>query len=390
MKKHIIALIVAAGSGSRMEGTTPKQYRNLNGKTVLRRSVEAFLSHPDIDGVQVVISPEHRAFYDESVAGLTLPEPIAGGKERQDSARKGVEHLSKYQPQPEFVLVHDAARCLIDVATISRVVAALDSSDAVIPTVAVRDTLKRVENQKVSATIPRDFLHRVQTPQGFRTDTLQRLHTHFAGQGFTDDAALAEAADLTVACVEGSERNFKLTTTDDWELAAMLLAAHTDTRTATGYDVHKLIPATDGGIWLCGVKIPHSHELEGHSDADVGLHALVDAMLGTIAAGDIGQHFPPTDPRWKGADSSVFVRHALSLLHEAGADLRHVDITLICEAPKISPHRDAMRARVAELTGLPIESVSVKATTSEGLGFTGRREGIAAQAAATIRIEAKR
>lgn len=385
---HTVALIVAAGESRRMGGAVPKQYRLLGGKSVLRRSVEAFLHHPQVDAVCVVIHPEHAKLYAEAITGLDILPPAHGGETRQESVKNGLEHLFNLTPATH-VLVHDAARCFVDAGTISRVVNGLGNAQAVLPTLPVADTIKEVEGDVVQATVPRLKLHIAQTPQGFDFSLLKELHLNAHSAESTDDASLAEAAGIAVHCVAGHTDNFKLTTQEDWTRAHMLTTPATETRTGMGFDVHRLIPDTgDKPLLLCGVAIPHSHVLEGHSDADVGLHALVDAILGALAIGDIGSHFPPSDARWKGADSAHFVRYCAERMHEAGAQLTHADITLICEAPKVSPHREAMRAKVAELLGADIRRISVKATTSEQLGFTGRREGIAAQAVATLTLPA--
>lgn len=386
----IIALIVAAGESRRMGEGTPKQYRRLAGKSVLRRSVEAFLHHPQVDGVCVVIHPDHRAFYDEAIAGLELLPPAIGGATRQASVKNGLEHLLSEQP-PSRVLVHDAARCFVDAATIARVIDGLESAQAVLPVLPVSDTIKQVEQQHVTATIPRAGLFAAQTPQGFDYVALKNLHLNTHSDEATDDAALAEAAGIAVHCVSGSPDNRKLTTAEDWIFAEMLTQPAIETRTGMGFDVHRLIP--DAGakhLMLCGVIVKHTHVLEGHSDADVGLHALVDAILGALCLGDIGTHFPPSDEQWKGADSGAFVRYCAERIAEQGATLTHADITLICEAPKIGPHRDAMRARIADLLGVDVARISIKATTSEGLGFTGRGEGIAAQAVVTLTLPQQR
>jgi 2-C-methyl-D-erythritol 4-phosphate cytidylyltransferase / 2-C-methyl-D-erythritol 2,4-cyclodiphosphate synthase len=384
---RIAALIVAAGQSQRMGGDTPKQYRSLAGKTVLRRSVEAFVNHPLVHEVCVVIHPAHQSLYARSLEGLAVLAPVHGGDTRQASVQRGVAQLAATS-DATHVLVHDAARCFVDAATISRVIAALQQgAQAVLPTLPVSDTLKQVGGQQVETTIPRHNIHLAQTPQGFELKMLNQLHLNTSSES-TDDASLAEAAGITVECVAGNSRNRKLTTSDDWEFAEMLLQARYHTRTGMGYDVHRLTPRSDDGrqLHLCGVTIEHSHVLEGHSDADVGLHALTDALLGALALGDIGTHFPPSDPRWKGADSAQFVTYCVERMHEHHAILNHVDITLICEAPKVGPHRAAMQQRVANLLNIPADCVSIKATTSEGLGFTGRREGIAAQAVATLQL----
>ncbi|MCH2546275.1 MAG: bifunctional 2-C-methyl-D-erythritol 4-phosphate cytidylyltransferase/2-C-methyl-D-erythritol 2,4-cyclodiphosphate synthase [Alphaproteobacteria bacterium] len=384
--ERIIALIVAAGEGRRMSGDTPKQYCQLQGKTVLRRSVEAFLKHPAVDDVCVVIHPDHETLYLQAVDGLKLLPPIIGGATRQISVRHGVEYLSA-QALADFVLVHDAARCLIDADTISRVISALieGSAQAVVPAIAVSDTLKIVHNSHVESTVDRNKLYMIQTPQGFKLKDLNELHLNESSKNITDDAGLAEAAGIEVKCVAGNNKNFKLTHPEDWSLAQMYSQQNLLPRTGLGYDVHRLI-ASNGTrkLWLCGVEILHDKVLDGHSDADVGLHALTDALLGALALGDIGTHFPPNDAQWQGADSAKFVRYCLEQVHAREALITHVDITLICEAPKVSPHRAAMQERVASLLNISINNVSIKATTTEKLGFTGRQEGIAAHAIATL------
>lgn len=392
-----VALIVAAGTGQRFGAERPKQYHDLAGRPVLRRTVEAFLNHPAVAAVQVVIDPAFRDLYEEAVAGLPLPEPVTGGATRQDSVRNGLERLAALSPPnlsaPDRVLIHDAARPLIDAPTIDAVVAALDAHPAAIAAVPVADTLKRGTDGLVAGTVDRSGLWRAQTPQGFRFPDILAAHRAAAGLNLTDDAAVAEHAGLPVALVPAKEENFKVTTPDDLDRAARLVsplvspgrfAGLDDIRTGTGFDVHRF---TDGDhVTLCGVRVPHTQTLEGHSDADVGLHALTDAILGALAAGDIGSHFPPSDPQWRGADSALFLRHAAELVRARGGRIAHVDVTVICERPKVGPHREAMVARVAAILGLEPGRVSVKATTTERLGFTGRGEGIAAQAVATIRL----
>jgi len=378
------ALIVAGGTGQRFGAERPKQYLDLAGKPILRRTVEAFLRHPLVSGVQVVIDPAWRGPYDEALAGLDLPEPVTGGATRQDSVRNGLEALAA-RGGCGRVLIHDAARPLIDAATIAAVVAALDDRPGAIAAVPVADTLKRGRDGAVAATVDREALWRAQTPQGFRFPEILAAHRAAAGLALTDDAAVAERAGLAVALVPANEENFKVTTPDDLTRATRaVLAALGDVRTGTGFDVHRF---TDGDfVTLCGLRVPHSHGLDGHSDADVGLHALTDAILGALAAGDIGSHFPPSDPQWRGADSAKFLRHAAGLVAERGGVIAHTDVTIICERPKVGPHREAMAARIAEILGIAADRVSVKATTTERLGFTGRGEGIAAQAVATIRL----
>lgn len=379
-----IALIVAGGSGQRFGAERPKQYLDLAGKPVLRRTVEAFLSHPQVTGVRVVIDATWRDAYDTSVAGLGLPDPVAGGVSRQDSVRNGLEALAA-DGAPDLVLIHDAARPLIDAATISAVIGALETTPGAIAAVQVADTLKRGNSGAITGTVDRDGLWRAQTPQGFHFPAILEAHRAAAGLSLTDDAAVAERAGLAVALVPSKEDNFKVTTPDDLTRATRaIMSSLWDVRTGSGFDVHRF---TDGDfVTLCGLRVPHDHGLEGHSDADVGLHALTDAILGALAAGDIGSHFPPTDPRWRGADSAKFLRHAADLVAERGGVIAHADVTIICERPKVGPHRAAMAERIAQILGIEVGRVSVKATTTEQLGFTGRREGIAAQAVATIRL----
>jgi len=380
-----IALIVAAGSGTRLGGEVPKQYLPLAGRAVLRHSVEIFLRHPAISGVRAVISPEHRALYDGAIAGLAMLPPVAGGASRQDSVRNGLESLSDLRP--DLVLIHDAARPLLTAAIVDRTLAALDDAPGAVVAVPVIDTLKRGQDGRIARTVDRSALWRAQTPQAFRYADILAAHRKAKGATMTDDAAVAEAAGLPVKLVMGADDNFKITTTDDLRRAERLVGAGVqEFRTGTGYDVHRF--AAGDSVTICGVRIPHDQSLEGHSDADVGLHALTDAILGTIGAGDLGSHFPPGDPQWRGVDSARFLTHAAGLVAAKGGRIVHVDVTLICERPKIAPHRAAMIARIAAILGLDEARVSVKATTTEGLGFTGRREGIAAQAVATVALPA--
>lgn len=377
-----VALIVAAGRGHRAGGGLPKQYRRLAGESLIRRSCRAFMDHPRIDAVMVVIHPDDLALYEEATAGLDLLPPVHGGAERQDSCRNGLEAMAGLVPRK--VLIHDAARPFVDGATIDRVLDALEAAPAAIAAVPLADTLKRADAAgHVAETVDRAGLWRAQTPQGFRYGDILEAHRKLAGQALTDDAAVAESAGLAVALVEGTEGNFKLTTEDDFARAERMLGGG-DIRVGTGFDVHKF--SEGNSVTLCGINIKHDRSLAGHSDADVGLHAITDALLGTVGAGDIGSHFPPSDPQWRGADSALFLSHAAKTVRAAGGEILHLDATLICEGPKVGPHREAMRARVAEIAGIAVERVSIKATTTEGLGFTGRGEGIAAQATATVRL----
>ncbi|MFY8107017.1 MAG: bifunctional 2-C-methyl-D-erythritol 4-phosphate cytidylyltransferase/2-C-methyl-D-erythritol 2,4-cyclodiphosphate synthase [Elstera sp.] len=380
---RVAALIVAGGSGSRFGGEIPKQYRALAGVPVLRRAVLAFLNHPAVETVQVVIRAEDRALYDSAVAGLTVLPPVIGGADRQSSVRLGLEAL--VSTALDAVLIHDAARPLVPDAVISTVLAAIAPGVGAIAALPVADTLWRGMDATCETLVDRQNLWRAQTPQGFLFSEILAAHRAAVGQSLTDDAAVATAAGLLVRLVPGSEAAAKITTEADLIRAeGQVRQRLTDVRVGTGFDVHAL--ADGDHVTLCGVPIPHHRGLAGHSDADVGLHALTDAILGALSAGDIGQHFPPSDARWKGADSAVFLRHAAELVTARGGVIAHLDVTLICERPKIGPHRGAMQARLADVLGLPLDRVSVKATTTEKLGFTGREEGIAAQAVATLRL----
>lgn len=376
----VVALVVAAGRGRRLGGEIPKQYLDLAGRPVLRHTLAAFAVNPQIDAVRAVIHPDDRGLYDAAALGLNLLDPVDGGASRQDSVRLGLESLSQFDP--DVVLIHDGARPFVDAGIIGRTIAALDRHAGAIAALPVSDTLKRGTDGMSTGTVERAGLWRAQTPQAFRFAAIVDAHRAAAGEDLTDDAAVAERAGLDVALVAGSEDNVKITTLADLERARRLFAGPGETRTGSGLDVHRFAPGTK--LWLCGVEIPHDHTLEGHSDADVALHALTDAVLGAIAAGDIGRHFPPSDPKWKGAPSHLFLAHAASLVAALGGRIVNVDVTIACEAPKIGPHRAAMQARLAEILGIRQDRVAVKATTTEGLGFTGRREGILAQATANV------
>ncbi|MBI3507867.1 MAG: bifunctional 2-C-methyl-D-erythritol 4-phosphate cytidylyltransferase/2-C-methyl-D-erythritol 2,4-cyclodiphosphate synthase [Proteobacteria bacterium] len=380
---NCIALVVAAGRGLRLGGDVPKQYRDVAGVPLLRRSLNTLARHARVDAVRVVCNPADAGLYAEAAAGLDLLDPVAGGAERQDSVRAGLESLVDLAPAT--VLIHDAARPFVDAALIDRMIAALADGPGAIAAVPVVDTLWRAESGNADVIVPRENLWRAQTPQAFRYPDILAAHRQAAGSRLTDDAAVLRAAGGDVRLVAASERNFKVTVDGDLERAAReIFLDHADIRVGTGYDVHRLGPGD--GVWLCGVKVPHDRALVGHSDADVGIHALVDAILGALGDGDIGAHFPPSDARWKGVSSDRFLRHAADLLAARGGTLRHADVTIICEQPKVGPHRDAMRARLAEILDVGVTHISVKATTTEKLGFTGRGEGIAAQAVATIAL----
>jgi len=377
------ALIVAAGRGVRFGGALPKQYLLLGGQSVLRHAVAAFATHPRIDAVQVVIRHEDRGMFDEAMTGLSVLPPVPGGAERQDSVRLGLEALVRYAP--ERVLIHDGARPFPDPALIDRVIDALDRASAAIPALPLGDTIKRVADGRVRETVDRAQLWGAQTPQGFHFEAILAAHRAAAGQALTDDAAIAEAAGISPLVVLGSADNLKVTTAEDLATAERLLAARTgDIRVGQGVDVHPFGPGDH--VMICGIAVPHDQGLVGHSDADVGLHSLTDALLGAIGAGDIGMHFPPSDPRWSGAASDQFLAHAATLVQEKGGHIAAVDVTVICERPKIAPHRSRMIERVAVILAISPARVSVKATTTERLGFACRGEGIAAQAVVTVRL----
>jgi len=387
MSGMVAAVVVAAGRGLRVGGDRPKQYRQILGEPVIRPSLAALAAHGDISLVQPVVHPDDAALYQAAVAGLDLLPPVPGGATRQASVRAGLEALAARRP--DLVLVHDAARPFASQALITRAIGAARASGAAVPVLPVADTVKTVDAAgAVTGTIDRAQLRTVQTPQAFSFAALLDAHRRAQTAGrddFTDDAALAEWAGLKVSTFEGEAGNVKLTTTDDFTRAeATKLAGLSDVRTGFGFDVHQF---GDGDhVMLGGVRIAHSRGLSGHSDADIVLHALVDAILGALADGDIGVHFPPSDPQWRGASSDRFLAFAIDRLRGRGGRIAHLDVTVVCEAPRIGPHRDAIRARIAEIAGVPIERVGVKATTSEKMGFTGRGEGMAAFANATVRL----
>jgi 2-C-methyl-D-erythritol 4-phosphate cytidylyltransferase/2-C-methyl-D-erythritol 2,4-cyclodiphosphate synthase len=382
------AIVVAAGRGLRAGAGGPKQYRMLAGETVIARAMAPFCRHREIVAVQPVRNPDDAEIFDQALRGLSYRPAVSGGATRQASVRAGLEALAASTP-PDIVLIHDAARPFVSAAVISRAILAAGKSGAAIPVVPVTDTIKQVTaSGDVEATPDRAWLRSAQTPQSFRFDAILEAHRRAAREGrddFTDDAAIAEWAGLTVATFEGDAANMKLTTPEDFAREeARLGAALGDIRTGTGYDVHAF---GDGDhLMLCGIRVPYHRGFLAHSDGDVGLHALVDAILGALADGDIGSHFPPSDPRWKGAASDKFLTYAMQKVADRGGRVAHLEVTMVCETPKIGPLREAMRARIAGITALPASRVAVKATTSERLGFTGRQEGIAATACATIRL----
>jgi 2-C-methyl-D-erythritol 4-phosphate cytidylyltransferase / 2-C-methyl-D-erythritol 2,4-cyclodiphosphate synthase len=372
---RVAAILVAGGSGSRFGAETPKQFVPLAGKPVIRHAAETLAAH-----VTLLQPVGDATAIGRALDGLPHLPAIAGGATRQDSVRAGLEALEA--AMPEVVLVHDAARPLIPAGTIPALLAALEHASGAIPAVPVADTLKHVADGLIAATVPRDGLYRAQTPQAFRYKVLLDAHRAAAGMAATDDAALLEAIGESVAIVPGSDDNIKLTYAGDLVRLERVMTAPLIPRVGTGFDVHAL--EVGRPLILCGVVVPHEKGLAGHSDADVGIHALCDAIYGALAEGDIGRHFPPSEAAWKGADSSRFLAHAAGLIASRGGRLANADVTLVCERPKIAPHATAMAARLAGILAVDVSCISVKATTTEKLGFTGRGEGIAAQAVATV------
>ncbi len=370
----VAVLVVAAGRGTRAGGGLPKQWRRLGAQRVIDHALASFAAHPGLGPLMVVLHPDD----------MEMPLPagtlrVEGGETRDASVRAGLAALAPFAPAR--VLIHDAARPLVSAAVIERVLAALDTAPGAAPAVAVTDALWRGEAGHVTGTQDRTGLYRAQTPQGFSFDAILAAHRAHAGPA-PDDVAVARAAGLAVAIVAGDEDNLKITHEDDFARAARLMGRNMDIRTGNGYDVHRFGPGDH--VWLCGVRVPHDRALQGHSDADVGMHAVTDAIYGALARGDIGQHFPPSDPQWKGAASHIFLSHACALAREMGFTITHVDCTLVCEYPKIGPHSIEMRTQMARIMGMDIDRGSGKATTSERWGFTGRGEGIAALATATL------
>ncbi|MDH5187508.1 MAG: bifunctional 2-C-methyl-D-erythritol 4-phosphate cytidylyltransferase/2-C-methyl-D-erythritol 2,4-cyclodiphosphate synthase [Rhodospirillaceae bacterium] len=376
------ALIVAAGRGQRFGGEMPKQYAPLGDSTILGKCISTFIAHPDIGGVRCVINKDDVNLYDATVKSFSEPKllpPVFGGETRQQSVLGGLESISSLSP--DTVLIHDGARPFVSDELISDVISALENASGAIPGLAVVDTLKECFDDTIKKTVSRNNLFRAQTPQGFHFNEITKAHRNFINNNETDDASLFEELGIKVSVVNGSEENFKITTQDDYIRAQNKFAGNDvrgETRTGFGFDVHRF--GAGSALRLCGIDVPFNKAAIGHSDADVGLHALTDALLGAIGEGDIGTHFPPSDQRWKGSNSEVFVLRALELITEKNAKITNIDITLVCEAPKIGPYRDQMRARVASILGIDVSRVSIKATTTEGLGATGRGEGIAAQA----------
>ncbi len=386
----VAALIVAAGRGLRAGGEIPKQYRELAGKPVLRRTLAPFLAEPAVTQVIVAIGTGDEAHYEKAVGGCgseRLTRPVSGGATRQDSVRLGLQALSA-GGFDGIVLIHDAARPFVSSDLIARAIAAARSEPAAIPALPVTDTVKLVDaERRVSETPPRDRLVTVQTPQAFAFRPLLDAHEAAARaglSGFTDDAALIEWAGHAVATFPGEAANVKLTHPEDFAMAEERLGRRLVTRVGTGYDVHAF--DTGDHVWLGGVSLSHTRGVRAHSDGDVALHALTDAVLGALADGDIGTHFPPSDPQWRGASSDRFLAFAAGRVRERGGVIDHLDLTIVCEAPKVGPHRDEIRARIAAIAGIRVNQVGLKATTSERMGFTGRGEGLAALATATIRL----
>lgn len=379
--ERIVALVVAAGTGSRAGGGLPKQYRHLAGKPLLAHALEG-LDRAGIGELRVVIGPGQDLLYREALGGRPLPSPIAGGRDRQDSVRNGLEAIAA-EGGAGAVFIHDAARPFLPAAVVARLREGLAEAEGAVPVLPVVDTLARAE-AALGDPVSREGVVRVQTPQAFRFEAILAAHRQWQGSVATDDAQVARAAGLRVAAVAGDEALEKLTHEEDFERAEARLAAGMTSRTGLGFDVHAFAAGEE--LWLGGLLIPSERGLKGHSDADVLLHALTDALLGAIGAGDIGDHFPPSDPRWRGAASSLFVEQARAMIEARGGRIDHVDVTLICEAPRLAPHREAMRASVAALLRVAPARVSIKATTTERLGFTGRGEGMAAQAIATVRL----
>lgn len=379
--ERLVALVVAAGSGTRAGGGLPKQYRPLAGKPLLVHALDR-LERAGIGDIRVVIAEGQQALYREAVGETVLPSPILGGRERQDSVRNGLEAIAA-EGGADAVFIHDAARPFLPAAVVCRLRDGLDNAEGAVPVLPIVDTLARAE-AGLGEPVGREGLVRVQTPQAFRFEAILAAHRQWSGGLATDDAQVARAAGLRVAAVAGDEALGKLTHDEDFARAEARLAALMTSRTGMGFDVHAFAAGEE--LWLGGIRIPHGRGLKGHSDADVLLHAVTDALLGAVGAGDIGDHFPPSDPQWRGAASSLFVEHARALIEARGGRIDHVDATLICEAPRLAPHREAMRASVAAMLRLPLARISIKATTTERLGFTGRGEGMAAQAIATVRL----
>lgn len=389
-KPRIVALVVAAGTGARFGNTAlPKQYTPLLGKPLLCWSMDTLREHPAIDDVVAVIHPEHQLLFARATQGTNV-QAITGGATRQQSVRMGLEALAATANPPDFVLIHDAARPCLSVEILNHTISALyNGVEAVMPALPVTDTIRRYQENNSFKTENRDKLYTVQTPQAFAFPLIHDLHQRMQDEELTDDIALVEKAGGEIFMIAGDLRNIKITYPDSLSQAMQYIAENrSDIRTGTGYDVHRLVTPRNAAhkLIIGGIEMAHDMALEGHSDADVGLHAITDALLGAIGDGDIGMHFSPKDNRWKNANSADFLVHARNLVTGRGGAITHVDLTVICEAPKIGPYRDVMRNRIAEILNITPDRVSIKATTTETLGFTGRGEGIAAEAAATVRL----
>ena len=379
-----VALIVSAGRGRRISGKTPKQYLPLGGETILSKTARAFINHKKIDAVRIVIHPDDQDLYDTATGGLNLLSPVYGGPERQDSVRNGLESLEELSPLN--VLIHDSVRPFVSHSLIDRILNMLLDGKGCIPGVPIMDAIKLLDDGKIVKSLERSNIWRVQTPQGFPFDQILAAHRSLIGNNLADDAAVAEAYGLSVVVVQGLLDNEKITNKEDLEKA---MQKHSlkfpDIRVGNGYDVHRF--SKGDFVTICGIKIPFSFGLEGHSDADVGLHALTDAILGALSKGDIGEYFPSTDEQWRNASSHIFLRYAGEVLSSMNASVQNLDITIICEVPKISPYRDEMKNNICEILSISPSRVNVKGKTNETLGFIGRKEGIAAQATATILIQ---
>jgi 2-C-methyl-D-erythritol 4-phosphate cytidylyltransferase/2-C-methyl-D-erythritol 2,4-cyclodiphosphate synthase len=381
-----IAIIVAAGQGTRLSAELPKQYLKINGQSLLEISINKFLAHPEIDAVAVVISPEQQHFYDQHIKPhARLLPPTSGGKERQDSVSLGLEYIKQYKPQK--VLIHDAARIFLEPEYISKLLRALDRKIAAALVTPIADTIRYITGD-TNRIVSRENIYATQTPQAFRYQIIKDLHDNNQTK-ITDDIALLELANIAdIEFIEGSISNFKITTKEDYQLATKIMTQNKMTKVGSGFDAHRFQTTTkeDNTIMLCGVAVPCKYEIIAHSDGDVALHALTDALLGTIGAGDIGQHFPPSDNKWKNAASYQFVKFAWGLLKEKNATINNVDITIIAETPRIGKYREQMREALAKILEIDQDNINIKATTTEGMGFTGREEGIACDAIVTIAI----
>ena len=373
----VAALIVAGGKGTRIGGEIPKQYRRINGEVILDKAIKAFYNNGLVDLVCVVIGRDHEGSFRELAGKYKDILFCYGGNHRQDSVKSGLEKLAGFNP--EKILIHDGARPFVSERIINDVIKELNNSEAVLPAVRVKDTIKSANELVVNETLPREKLYAAQTPQGFKFNIIQNLHRKYTGNELSDDVALAEKDGIRVKMVEGDHANFKITTEDDLQMADKK-----NTRVGNGFDVHQF--EEGDGIILCGVKIPHSKKLKGHSDADCAWHALTDAILGAIGLGDIGEHFPDNDKKWKGADSKIFLKYSSDEVKKLGGYINNIDITIICEEPKIGPHKEAMKKRTAEVLEIEEKQVNIKATTTETLGFLGRKEGLAAFVTVSIAI----